>query len=251
MKDVAILMSPPMVRAILREENPKTVTRRTRGLDEINQDPDNWTCETRVIHGQAHAIFTSKRSDRKMQSMWSPYGRIGTRLWVRENHWIDIREKGMLGGGGIVIYEATPEIAKYERGGRLVRAKTMETMKEDSRLLTREEARAAMLPKFWKQKPSIHLPRWASRITLEQVDARGPERLQDITEADAKAEGALYWVTGHGPITDSEIQMEPGYWGQGSYRMGFADIYEGIHGAGAWEKNPWVWPIGFKNITPK
>lgn len=238
MKSVPILMSPPMVRAILRKEIPKTVTRRTRDLDEINEDPDNWTCETTVIDGHAHAIFTSKRSDKEMRSVWSPYGPIGTHLWVRENHWIDIREKGILGGNGIVIYEATPEIAKYERGSRLVRAKTMETVKEASRLLSAEEARAAMLPKFWKQKPSIHMPRWMSRIDLEQVDARGPERLQDITEADAQAEGV------HPLTATSEGGIQ-------SYRLGFWSIFDDIHGAGAWQKNPWVWPIGFKNITPE
>ncbi len=87
-------------------------------------------------------------------------------------------------------------------------------------------------------RPSIHMPRWASRITLEITDIR-VERLQEISYADAMAEGV--------PFTE----LPPG---QGRpdplHRAKFADLWESINGPGSWEANPWVWVIEFKRVTP-
>ncbi len=71
-------------------------------------------------------------------------------------------------------------------------------------------------------RPSIHMPRWASRITLEITKVR-VERLQDISEEDAKAEGS-------------------------AYRTEFRDIWRSIYGDGSWAHNPWVWVIEFRRI---
>jgi hypothetical protein len=79
-------------------------------------------------------------------------------------------------------------------------------------------------------RPSIHMPRWASRLTLVVTDVR-VQRVQDITEADARAEGA--WPVLPGP-------NEMGLAGDGSYRDGFRDLWNRIHGAGAWDRNDWV-----------
>jgi hypothetical protein len=95
---------------------------------------------------------------------------------------------------------------------------------------------------FKPWRPSIFMPRKASRITLEITSIR-VERLNDISEEDAKAEGA-------------EIQKEtPGGWvicgpRIGSYREGYRWLWEQINGADSWDANPWVWAITFKRITP-
>lgn len=91
---------------------------------------------------------------------------------------------------------------------------------------------------FKPWRPSIFMPRKASRITLEITSIR-VERLNDISEEDAKAEGA-------------EIQKEtPGGWvicgpRIGSYREGYRWLWEQINGADSWDANPWVWVIEFK-----
>lgn len=81
--------------------------------------------------------------------------------------------------------------------------------------------------------PSIHMPRWASRLTLEITGVR-VERLRDLSEDDAKSEG----------ITPSSGGVLPGW----EYRINFRDLWVSIYGADNWEANPWVWVIEFKRI---
>jgi len=128
-----------------------------------------------------------------------PFGAAGDVLWVRET-WHD------LGGLGVIVFKADPNVEKTVTGIR------------------------------WK--PSIHLPRRAARIFLEITGVRC-ERLTDISEADARAEGVQREHTGIGP----------GYgW---SYRYGFMNLWDSINGPRGfgWEKNPWVWVIEFKKIA--
>jgi hypothetical protein len=80
------------------------------------------------------------------------------------------------------------------------------------------------------------MPRWASRITLRITDVR-VERLQDISEDDARAEG---WP---GPFTETGFPIaSPLAW--------FANVWTSINGPGAWEANPWVWAISFERVKP-
>ncbi|MES1979589.1 MAG: hypothetical protein V4451_16225 [Pseudomonadota bacterium] len=87
-----------------------------------------------------------------------------------------------------------------------------------------------------KRIPGIHMPRWASRITLEITDVR-VERLQDISEADAKAEGC-------------EPLLVPPDGGSYPYVEGYCELWETINGAGSWDENPWVWVVEFKRVAP-
>lgn len=87
--------------------------------------------------------------------------------------------------------------------------------------------------------PSIFMPRWASRITLEVTGVRA-ERVQDITEEDAKAEGVI--LHGGWNANDTEYAI--------NYRGGFSRLWDSINakrGYG-WDKNPWVWVIEFKRL---
>jgi hypothetical protein len=88
-----------------------------------------------------------------------------------------------------------------------------------------------------KTRVSIHMPRWASRITLEITGVR-VERLKDISEADAKAEGVS---------ASALVEMKDG---SPCYSAEYRDLWERINGIGSWEKNPWVWVIEFKQVKP-
>jgi hypothetical protein len=77
------------------------------------------------------------------------------------------------------------------------------------------------------------MPKKFSRITLEITGVR-VERLQDISEEDAEAEGTKY--PAGGPTS--------------CYCMGYSWLWESINGKGSWDKNPWVWVIEFKRIKP-
>jgi hypothetical protein len=85
-----------------------------------------------------------------------------------------------------------------------------------------------------KVRPSIHMPRWASRLTLLVTDVR-VQRLQEIAEDDARAEG----VSSEWDDYEKYGQSEP-------YRYGFSALWSSLHGAGAWDANPEVVAITFE-----
>jgi len=92
----------------------------------------------------------------------------------------------------------------------------------------------------WKRDsiPSIHMPRWASRLTLTVTDVR-VERLQDISEADAVAEGCFKGKAS-GRVFANETAMHLGGDEWSSARDWYADLWETINGPEAWNANPWV-----------
>lgn len=150
-----------------------------------------------------------------------PYGQPGDRLWVRETVWIprprtrhDMLE--VADTWPKCIYSADTDAIEIE------------WMKEHR----------------WKQRPSIHMPRWASRITLEVTRVR-VERLKDISAEDAIAEGVnpSYRHIAPDCIAAAELQCK-------AARDAFRDLWESINGAGSWSANPWVWVVEFKRITP-
>lgn len=144
-----------------------------------------------------------------------PYGREGDRLWVRETF-------------------QTGDVAMNEPHGTVYRA-------TDPDWGTMEG---------WKWKPAIHMPRWASRITLEITQVR-VQRLQDISEDDAKAEGVEHdGIVGY--YCDDGNPNDPEDFGahRCNWRFGFKMLWESINakrGYG-WEKNPWVWAISFRRV---
>jgi hypothetical protein len=89
--------------------------------------------------------------------------------------------------------------------------------------------------KAWgfKRRPSIHMPRIASRITLEITGVR-VERLQDISRGDAMAEGC--------PFPNMAKGDDPRQW--------YTALWDQINGAGSWKTNPWVWVVEFKKVAP-
>lgn len=136
-----------------------------------------------------------------------PYGQVGDRLWVRET-FADEAGGTRNFPGEHIYYRADGDGVDLQGG-------------------------------CWK--PSIHMPRWASRITLEISDIR-VERLQEISEKDAEAEGARFELA---EIDSVRLGAEA------SHRGGFQNLWQRINGPDSWYANPWVWVIEFKRITPE
>ena len=95
-----------------------------------------------------------------------------------------------------------------------------------------------------KWRPSIHMPRWASRITLEITDVN-VERLQEISEADAKAEGVELSSALASFICDTPSMRRKF---KSAYVSAFCDLWESINGPGSWDANPYVWVIEFRRV---
>ena len=214
MKERPVIFNSEMVRAIL--DGRKTQTRRVMAVQpESNQfgllritDSTKRSDIGKYHWAESNATGTHQRS-----ALFScPFGQGGDRLWVRE---------------------------AYQ--GPLFNFDQMETYLEDTSKFERPEfceyrADGGKTPEYYDAddnlrfgwKPSIHMPRWASRITLE-ITGVSVERLQDISEEDAIAEGG----TKHFNID----------W--------FGPLWASIYGVDSWNANPWVWVIAFHRVEVK
>jgi len=205
-----ILFSAPMVRAILYGR--KTQTRRTM---KVQPWPD-----ATVEVGQYHPHRIDRNGESQpgpstFGAVWDhqdivnggdaglrcPYGAPGDTLWVRET-WTQYP----------IELNPEPCDAWYK-------------------------ATSNGPPPPFKWRPSIHMPRWASRITLRITDIR-VERLQDISEDDARAEGC-------DPVVHPDGAVDCG-----TRKTTFAKLWNKINGPGAWDANPWVWAFSFERVKP-
>lgn len=204
-----IIFSGPMVRAIL--ESRKTQTRRV--IPAYAQDADLWQIQ---LHEGEFRAWQPEYPDEGSIELTCPYGKPGDRLWVRETFLT--REKGKS-----VVYRAVVEGA-HGPG---------------------EAAGFGAMYGGWR--PSIFMPRSASRIDLEIIKVR-VQRVQDIDGPDAIAEGCK------GIGRDPELQTcdhlrelaTKETWA--SSQVVFRNLWDSINakrGFG-WEKNPWVWVVEFK-----
>ena len=89
-------------------------------------------------------------------------------------------------------------------------------------------------------KPSIHMPRWASRITLE-IESVRVERLQEISEEDAMAEGVILGEDRSHSHAELGLKYRPAM-------TAYFALWESINGPGSWDANLWVWVITFKRV---
>lgn len=228
MNERPILFSAPMVRAIL--DGRKTQTRRIAKLNasgRVARGGRNWHCEDPA------AIIAC------------PYGSASDCLWVRETwaHYQTIDPRKTPDGRS--FSEVSDGLAGYRADGH----ESIEGFRRHVRLMGGSDA-VEINGDRWR--PSIHMPRWASRITLE-ITAVRVERLQAISEADAKAEGVEPWVVGDGFWRDYGLtadQEEVGAPPLPSARDSFRSLWESINGAGSWAANPWVWVVEFRSIKP-
>lgn len=209
MNEHPILFNAPMVRAIL--DDKKTMTRRVQGLEEINLAPDAMQFMGWVNN---HALFGENGvCDRMVRC---PYGVIGDQFYVRET-W------------------ATSQILSGLPPARLVPGAPIEYRVES-------HMGGLILCDRGKWRPSIHMPRWASRISLEITGGK-VERLQDIIEEDAVAEGVKYY--GHKWIPKGET-TERIYTARDAFFALWDSIYAS-RGCGV-KENPWVFVNSFRRL---
>jgi hypothetical protein len=189
-------------------EGRKTMTRRVVKPQPIHD------LKLIVVSGDRYSSVSKKNTDGSY-SVWNakcPYGKVGDVLWVRET-W---RKSTKFNGEEYVLYYA-----------------------DDCSL------NAGIKPPG-KWKPSIHMPKSACRIWLEITNIR-VERLQDISEQDAKAEGveeihpAPFVIRWKDYIAEPNFLDSP-YWS-------FYSLWCSINGAQSWKDNPWVWVVEFKRIN--
>jgi hypothetical protein len=211
MPDRPIIFSAPMIRALL--DGRKTQTRRLipeRTLDRYYAY-DEWCSNVSA------GVPTSRQFEVEFFKEHIPYA-IGDRLWVKEG-----------------FQNWPPEnVRPLSERARIYRATDQEPPPEDIPVWAWGGS-----GKFRWHSP-IHMPRWASRLTLTVTDVR-VQRLNDISEADARAESceATGWQPSYGnpdnagceesiPATDA-----------------FAELWTSIHGPDAWDRNPWVVALSF------
>lgn len=171
----------------------------------------------RIVKPQHLKFFNQSAAD--MMGDWSnrpfPYGQPGDRLWVRENF--------------CPVYAQDPTY----NNGEPIEIDYAATYKHGDRLVT---------PKW---KPSIHMPRWASRILLEITGVR-VERLQDISDEGALAEGINKIAHGREGYFYHYQRTEAHQNNKCFADDAFQELWESINGPGSWDVNPWVWVIEFK-----
>lgn len=224
-KERPILFSAPMVRALL--DGSKTQTRRA-----IKIQPS--------IDSMGHFIWNEmnfgqeidgKPCVRNLIKFHCPYGKVGDRLWVRETWMPDPSCDDDAWDDAAISWH------EWDGCGMPMRDYP-DALKNVSNVIYRASWDGQEMVGW---KPSIHMPRWASRINLE-ITAVRVERLNDISEADAKAEGVLQ-VESDGY---QNYDGTGGYWG--SAINSFETLWESINGAGSWQENPFVWVIEFKVV---
>ncbi|MEC7814746.1 MAG: hypothetical protein VX939_00610 [Pseudomonadota bacterium] len=200
-KERPILFNDEMVRAIL--EGRKTQTRRiAKNIEQAPTFRSGWKACRKY---SAVSIDTPSH----MLGRYCPIGKPGDRLWVREN-FLQLMHGQVTAG--------------------------------DVKYCASIDPRSTGTPKnagyWWRKRPSIHMPRWASRITLEITDVR-VERLQNISGDDIAAEGVTDPIgspRAYGVVTKQLARDQ------------FIRLWESINGPDSWQVNPWVWVVEFKRI---
>lgn len=225
MKEIPILFNGEMVRAIL--EGRKTQTRRP-----VKDGPDESYYRYPVVDKYGDCQWFSDKDDigyedelddegeypdvfpSHYEAIRSPFGSIGDRLWVRETFCVGYKDED----GDMSCLVPTGESEQI--ANRMAKYKASHVMPKHS---------------AFKWTPSIHMPRWASRITLEVTDIR-VQRVQEISEEDAMAEGID--LKGYRSNTFGISGRE--------HRIVFSTLWQSIYNT--WDANPWVWVATFKKV---
>lgn len=247
MRERPILYSGPMNRAL--NAGTKTQTRRVIGLSSLRGSTTPgyiWTWR-----GQA-PIRSVTQQARHPRGCWQdvshaqlldlcPYGAPGDRLWVREA-W------GLHRHG---------DETDWHRG--TVRGWSEDGVREQFEIVMRAEWGSNGEACFWR--PPMFMPRWASRLTLEVTSVR-VERVQSISEADARAEGLSTLTKDGGRLWKWGIPDRDGlpgndddgwHWKEWETdpREAFRKLWDSINGKRegcSWSANPWVWVLGFQRV---
>jgi len=227
MKTTPILYSTPMVQAL--QNDTKTQTRRTKGLKAVNENPGAWECAVlqEISEGDKNATYAVFVQPGNTEKVKCPYGAPGDILWVRETWALSLKNE-------VTQSEKSGAIPWYYNPDKLDIV-----FKADSKEETHPDH-----PEWGKKrwKSSIHMPKPACRLFLKIKNIR-VERLQDITEADAVAEGiewlreGMFWWRNYlkNPLPGTSYSIH-------SYQT----LWQSINGPESWAANPWVWVVEFE-----
>lgn len=217
-----ILFSAPMVRAIL--EGSKTQTRQLATM--------------RVCGGKTIEVPADDDAQWVQRVADNRYGKPGDRLWVRET-WQVVE-----GHEESESWEM-PHIRWFEITGWPEKIPKCLPAEHHFRYAADEwvQDERAEMEEPYPWRPSTHMPRWASRILLEITSVR-VERLQSITEEDARSEG----IADGGCLNCGNPEpcgcVDP----QPDARDAFAWLWQSLHGSESWHSNPWVWVVEFHRV---
>ncbi|QPB12472.1 hypothetical protein [Providencia phage PSTCR8lys] len=211
MKERGIIFNSEMVRAIL--DGRKTQTRRVMKVQPVLNG--NWWEAYGAAWGKENKSVPVVPCHSLANNC--PYGQVGDRLWVRETWQGPLVDSEK-------AYDLFKDPAPYQKVENCV-------YKADGGHAPEYIDFDDKFRQGWR--PSIHMPRWASRITLEITGVR-IERLNDISNDDAKSEGC--WYGRGGGVPDKAITPSDQ----------FPTLWEEIYGDGSWSSNPWVWVIEFE-----
>lgn len=256
MKQRPIIFNTDMVRALL--DGRKTQTRRpvSKAVEEnirlhAGEDGSDESSEVEFIYakhsdddGEAQPeewlCYLQEYPEEGVIAIGQcPFGQPGDQLWVRETFLPDPNSQDDAWDDHHISYFS------WSGCGSSIRDVPSALRSPDNCIYKASWVGTDLL---WK--PSIHMPRWASRITLEITNIR-VERVQDITEADAIAEG-LNRVS-HGP-EGTFYSWQRNYPHPQNYCHSddaYQDLWCSIYGPEAWDRNEWVWVIEFKRIEGK
>ena len=212
--------------------NEKTETRRLSGLQSFNAAPDKY--------GQPHVsedprvwrmrgVYANGEHDGSAFHVRCPYGMPGDTLYVREA-WAP-------GDQWTVGYELKPPRCIRYRADNS--ARTFEFEDDGDRVPQSEVDQWSDVDRW---KPSIHMPKWASRIRLKVKEIR-LERLQQITTAAIRAEGVVNYE-------GCESNQEAESWDPTAH---FAELWDSANRESGliWNRNPWVWVVEFEKVEVK
>ncbi len=226
MKEHPILFSTPMVQAIL--EGRKTQTRRIT-KPQLSAKCEFCGIDRKKGFGSPYALHTLSFNDGRYSCSYCgafvpnnkkplkcPYGQPGDLLWVRET--FSAPGESQLGTAFLFKADFSIGVSEHKKNKGM-----------------------------WK--PSIHMPKAAARIWLEITEVK-VERLQDISEEDAIAEGCFKY----GPFGEYAGSKHPSggamkYRAYSKAARAFQCIWESINGEQSWKKNPWVWVVKFKVLS--
>lgn len=222
MKERPILFTGQMVRAIL--DGRKTETRRIVKPEPAY--PNAFDCLRREQSDVNQRVYIFQPNAQMASDYWKMPFVKGDLLWVKETHFVEITGDFTYDVEGLKLSQWAPELIKEA----IIHYRATTELKN---------------PDDWRWCASIHMPRWASRITLQVVSVHA-ERLQDITDEGAIAEGM-----------DPEGSCRQDQYTDGSYARSYtelsprdlyAELWDRINGEGSWALNPWVWVIKFERI---
>ncbi|HBR3311751.1 TPA: hypothetical protein L9S24_002313 [Klebsiella pneumoniae] len=194
-----IIFNAEMVRALL--DGRKTQTRR----------PIKWkqTRLTEICEREDGSKWPWSEDAEHACDFWHPcpFGTVGDRIWVRE---------------AFLVHSRATDVATL-----VYKASERNSWTEQTRRVPVAVCNKPATPEKWT--PSLHMPRWASRILLEITGVR-VERLRSMSQDDARAEGV---IAASGPMEAS---------------LAFRELWDSIYGEESWKANPWDWVIEFKRV---